>query len=409
MSSHAHARHASMITTGQLAERSDVPDLCAQGDESRHPAIRGAGGSRGSAQVIAANAEAETGDEEGVTLSEFNRWLIHEDNWTSAEEVREHYQEGSQQRKERDETHRERGMERQAQSIEQMKLAKGKVEEHRQKNLEQGKQVREKVADWNRDAYEEREAHKKIVLALKKQMNSAVRTKEEMDALLSMKKKLGEVVKAEDAKISEAAKSQREEFLKINKAQVEKVKKETADQVTEDAKRFFFEKRKTSVSTIKSEEKTWEEARKKASADFKDKVALLKAKSKSIEASARGSRKTLQSQRAREAAEMRKLKAEQAQSFRAAQEEHAATTKQTVYAAVNQKFVQPQSSRRMLQHPHYAEVTAVVTDITSTISKEIAQSPRWRPPSTAGAAAALVSGSKPAALRMATSAGGTRK
>lgn len=44
--------------------------------------------------MIAANAEAETGDEEGVTLSEFNRWLIHEDNWTSAEEVREHYQEG---------------------------------------------------------------------------------------------------------------------------------------------------------------------------------------------------------------------------------------------------------------------------------------------------------------------------
>jgi hypothetical protein len=63
----------------------------------------------------------------------------------------------------------------------------------------------------------------------------------------------------------------------------------------------------------------------------------------------------------------------------------------------------------MLQHPHYAEVTAVVTDITSTISKEIAQSPRWRPPSAAGAAAALVSGIKPAALRMATSAGGTRK
>ena len=51
--------------------------------------------------------------------------------------------EGSQFRKSRDERHRERGMERQAASIEQMKLAKGKVEEHRQHNLKQGKVVRD--------------------------------------------------------------------------------------------------------------------------------------------------------------------------------------------------------------------------------------------------------------------------
>ena len=85
------------------------------------------------------NSDADLGDDEGVTLSEFNRWLVQEENWQSAEETRESYMEGSQFRKTRDEKHRERGMERQAASIEQMKLAKGKVEEHRQQNLEQGK------------------------------------------------------------------------------------------------------------------------------------------------------------------------------------------------------------------------------------------------------------------------------
>ena len=98
------------------------------------------GGSRGAQQTGAvANMDADLGDEEGVTVSEYNRWLIQEDNWNSAEETRSAYMEGSQFRKTRDEKHREKGMERQAASIEQMKLAKGRVEEHREHNLEQGK------------------------------------------------------------------------------------------------------------------------------------------------------------------------------------------------------------------------------------------------------------------------------
>ena len=78
-------------------------------------------------------------DEEGVTVSEYNKWLMLEQNWESAEDTRQNYMEGSQLRKTRDERHRERGMERQAASIEQMKQAKTKVEEHREQNLEHGK------------------------------------------------------------------------------------------------------------------------------------------------------------------------------------------------------------------------------------------------------------------------------
>jgi hypothetical protein len=83
--------------------------------------------------------DADVGDEEGVTVSEYNKWLMLEQNWESAEDTRQNYMEGSQLRKTRDERHRERGMERQAASIEQMKQAKTKVEEHREQNLESGK------------------------------------------------------------------------------------------------------------------------------------------------------------------------------------------------------------------------------------------------------------------------------
>ena len=79
------------------------------------------------------------GDEEGVTAAEYNKWLTLESKWESAEQTRHEYMEGSQLRKSRDERHRERGMERQAASIEQMKHAKGKVDEHKQLNLAQGK------------------------------------------------------------------------------------------------------------------------------------------------------------------------------------------------------------------------------------------------------------------------------
>ena len=212
---------------------------------------------------------------------------------------------------------------------------------------------------------------------------------------MRIKKKQGEKVKEEDSHILQATKDLREETLKTNQARVEKIKKETADSLIDESKAFMFTQRKQAATTTREDMKEWEEARKKASTDFKDKVASLKSKSKSIESSARGARKTLQMQRAREASELRRVKSERDVTARAAQEERAAATKQMVYASVNQKFVPSLSSRRMLQHPHYAEVTAVVTDITSTISKEIASSPRRRPPS-AGSAA----GGKAASLRM---------
>ena len=69
-----------------------------------------------------------------------------------------------------------------------------------------------------------------------------------------------------------------------------------------------------------------------------------------------------------------------------------------VNSSVSERFVTPENSRRMLQHPHYSEVSAVAADVTSAVSREIAASPKRsrRPQSATGAAPAIGGPATPA-------------
>lgn len=91
---------------------------------------------------------------------------------------------------------------------------------------------------------------------------------------------------------------------------------------------------------------------------------------------ARTSRTKLQEVRAQEAAELRERKHALAEQRQSQLTEHSVAVKEAVNASISTRFVHPESSRRMLQHPHYTEVAAVVADVTSSVSREIASSPR---------------------------------
>lgn len=86
------------------------------------------------------------------------------------------------------------------------------------------------------------------------------------------------------------------------------------------------------------------------------------------------------------ASSVREQKASLDAGHRQQQEQQATELKEHVNATISQRFVAADSSRRMLQHPHYSEVSAVVADVTSAISREIASSParHRRPPSALG-------------------------
>ena len=327
-----------------------------------------------------ANAnDGDAADDEGVFMAEYNRWLHLEQNWEAAEQIRNQYMENSQLRKSRDERHRERGMERQAASIEQMKHAKAKVEEHRENNLAQGKAVRDSVSSWKEKSFAEKQAWIEHNRSVKDTILSMERDRAEREALLALKKRITAQVKVEVMQLEEDNKLQKEQVLATNRDLHDRVRSETSSDATDEAKRFMYDQRRQRASEIQTTVKQWEAQRNANKLKFREDAANRRDKSRKIEASARLSRKQLAEKKAAQAEELRQRKKATAKAYRAQLQEHAALVKQVVYSSAEYKFASPAESRRMMQHPHYQEVNAVVTDITSSISKEIASSPHRRP------------------------------
>ena len=324
--------------------------------------------------------DGEVGDEEGVTVAEYNKWLYLEKNWESAEDTRQNYMEGSQFRKTQDERHRERGLERQAASIEQMKQAKTKVEQHRQANLASGKQVRDDVLMWRDAQFTRQHEWVEHGKKLKDRVANLDRQRAEKDALLDLKKKLSLQVKKQVEQLAREGKAYKEQVLDSNRSQASKVRSETANEVTDSARKMFFEQRQNAANETATKVKEWDAQRRANKLKFREDAAKRKEAMRKGESTARSSRKTLQEQKQKNADQIREHKKQAMDSYRYNQAERAALIKQMVNSSVEQKFASPEKSRRMLQHPHFQEVTAVVTDITSSISKEIAASPSRRRP-----------------------------
>ena len=100
------------------------------------------------AQSTALNAtgsDEEIADDYATTTAEYHRFLIQESKWQQAEEARAAFMEGTQMRKERADVHRERGMDRQVAAMQQMKAAKSRVEECRERKLELAKVRRKRT------------------------------------------------------------------------------------------------------------------------------------------------------------------------------------------------------------------------------------------------------------------------
>lgn len=356
------------------------------------PATSGEGGLYGGKQQPSkaatsvqpsANGADEPDEAEGIFMYEYNRWLTLEANWESAEATRHDYMEGSQFRKSRDERHRERGLERQSASIEQMKNAKGKVEQHREGNIQKGNVVRTDVAAWKKKVLTQQQDWHEHGRLLKEQIANLERSRPERDALLALKKRISAQVKVEVLQLADLSKQKKDEVLVSNREQAARIRAETSVDKTDGAKQFMYEQRKQTMLETQKREEDWAAERKAKRQEFADAAKKRRDKSQRIEASARLSRKELTEKKVKQAQELRERKATIAKAYRKQLEEHANLVKHVVNDQVAMKFAPTSASRRMMQHPHYQEVTAVLTDVTSAISKEIANretSPRRRLP-----------------------------
>ena len=340
--------------------------------------------------------EPPIADLETLTLGEYNRWVVTEENWNMAEEVRQQHIQGEQFRKAREDKHRERGQIRQQDTVEQMKEAKTAVEAHRRANLEQGSLVKRDVQAWTATASENATARAKAareqVMAVKGAATSANR-----EATVAAKKAKGDSVKQEIATMTLECERLREANLIKNKERAATVKKAIAPEVTDESKKVFFLQRKELAKETSKSKETWNADRKSQKQAFLGKVHDLMAASKGTRHNAIDAKRKLAQERAASAAELRQVRAQLDEKHKQYLEAEVLGMKQRINDSVSERFAPVECSKRMLQHPHHAEMTAVVTDVTSPVSREIASSPRRvrRNPaaSPTGGAGALTMGS----------------
>jgi len=245
-----------------------------------------------------------------TTKAEYNRALVRQENWASAEEMRTASKSGVEFIKERQRKHTAQGLSRQQQAAAQMKKASESLEAHRQQNLTLGRAVNQEVGDWLVRA----KAEKDKWSAYGKQVAASIKSAEDRGPVAAMtelsvkKKAIASATRKDDE-----AKAKAFEELKAAKAAAAaekhaRVKAETADQVTDQSKRIFYEQRLSQAQQTKSEQQQWEKERSAA----KDKHATLqKTKREKVKAVKMGSTKSRQeliTHRQAEAAALREEK-----------------------------------------------------------------------------------------------------
>lgn len=326
--------------------------------------------------LAASGGEGEAlGEVESMTLGEYNRWLITEENWNNAEQIREQHIEGEQFRKAREDRHRERGQLRQQDTVEQMKEAKTKVDAHRRMNLEAGSAVKRDVIAWNMTKHQEKVQWENFGKSVKAALIAADVT-ENRDALVKSKKEKGEAVKKEISQLRSELDKQKTAMKTGKLEQAKKVRDETADAVIDAAKKFFFLQRKTTAKATTSMVQGWSTERDKAKKAFDEYQHQRSNRVKTMREAGRKAREDLIQARAEAAASVREQKLALADQRQQQLHDNSLMLKEAVNNCISERFVAPDNSRRMLQHPHYSEVSAVVADVTSPVSREIASSPK---------------------------------
>ena len=202
-----------------------------------------------------------------------------------------------------------------------MKKASESMEAHREANLSLGRNVHEEVGGWRQGAKATKEdwaKHGKTIIETQKANNSAGQS---IAAMAASKKQVAQQTRDDDMKQAQRRKDLVEEQQQLRRQQAGKVRAETANQVTDDAKRWAFESRLQSANATKSDTLRLEKDRKEDEAAFKEMQKKRRNKSKSFRQSAVKSRQALLTSRAEEATAMREEKRRLADSTRARLEE----------------------------------------------------------------------------------------
>ena len=128
--------------------------------------------------------------------------------------------------------------------------------------------------------------------------------------------------------------------------------------MTDDAKKFIYDRRKELAQETRRNEAKWATETKANELKVLEEARSTKERLKAFDEAARVSKKQVkENNKAKGVEERQRVKVAQAAKA-ARQAELAATIKQEVNHAVAARFASPAKSRRMLRHPKYPEVGA---------------------------------------------------
>ena len=287
-------------------------------------------------------ARPESG-KEFTTKAEYNRALVRQENWASAEATRLASREGVEFIKERQRKHTTQGLSRQQAAAVQMKKASESLEAHRQQNLTLGRQVYDEVANWRQNA----KAKQEEWAVRGKMLAASIKSAEDrgpaaaVAQLSASKKAQAAATRADDEAKAKALEELRAGHAAAAKERAAGIKAVTNERVIDGAKRFFYERRLALAAQTKAQQAEWEKQRAMAKAEAQEAQTKRRTKVKSVRQGSTKSRSALATQRQAEATAMREEKRRMAEEHKKAMQEMYMRKSAIAKSVLANSFIQP--------------------------------------------------------------------
>lgn len=217
-----------------------------------------------------------------ITASKYNKWLVGEQNRAAGAVVCGEVENLRKSRAEFQKRHAAYGSSLKEQGREQLRRDKQLQEMTREENLQKGQLVKAEVLAQK--AQEDKQKAEWIAHGRSLAMKDQLQKKKIRDVVGENSKRVAEMTakaKQEELDYERELAGVRQKLLQDNKAEVEKVRAETADEVIDAAKEFAFEQRKSLAFSTKAAEAAWKDERAQHT-----KAHLAKAKANKAEAEA---------------------------------------------------------------------------------------------------------------------------
>mmetsp|Transcript_51106 Transcript_51106/g.101694 ORF Transcript_51106/g.101694 Transcript_51106/m.101694 type:complete len:333 (-) Transcript_51106:463-1461(-) len=284
---------------------------------------------------------ARSPEKEFTTKAEYNRALLRQEKWHTAEGVRADGKVGEEIIKDRQRRHTAQGLSRQQAAAAQMKKASESLEAHRQQNLALGKEVAEQVEKWGKGAKAVKDEYAGYAKEVKEAIKAADRTAQSVKAETAKKKATAALTRADDEAKEKVVEQLKEKHSQVVKDQVAKIRAETDDKVVDGAKRHFYEQRLKSAVETKAQQLEWEKERAAAKEKHQATQDKRRIKSKSARTGSAKSKQELITERATAAAAVREAKRALAEENKARKQEDFQLKSATVKGVIANSFVQP--------------------------------------------------------------------